>query len=182
MILIGISGKKGSGKDTACQIIRRLIGEDNVLRLAFADALKEEVSAACCISVRQIEEQKAVFRPILQWWGTEFRRGLFGDTYWIERLNERLEAARQCHQPVCIVTDVRFQNEAEAIRAAGGCLLRIHRPTAPTNDAHPSETVMDGYRFDDVIDNSGTISEFEGNICDWMGRFGKTLLVPGGVR
>lgn len=43
MKLIGLSGRKQSGKDTVCNLIGALVGSDKVARVAFADALKIEV-------------------------------------------------------------------------------------------------------------------------------------------
>lgn len=43
MKLIGLAGRKHSGKDTVCTIIGALVGPERVARVAFADALKIEV-------------------------------------------------------------------------------------------------------------------------------------------
>ena len=41
MKIISFSGKKGSGKDTAADIVERILGKENVNRCAFADKLKK---------------------------------------------------------------------------------------------------------------------------------------------
>jgi hypothetical protein len=76
-----------------------------------------------------------------------------------------------------IITDVRFPNEAQAIKDKGGILIRVNRIDAnemrdnkiigfkesdgsitPYN--HPSETALDNYEeFDYIINNNGTIDE-----------------------
>ena len=45
-LLIGIIGYKQSGKDTVCEMIRKILSHRKIERIAFADALKEEVSEA----------------------------------------------------------------------------------------------------------------------------------------
>lgn len=65
-----------------------------------------------------------------------------------------------------IITDVRFPNEARAIKARDGILIRIERdyvlrggPEDPKNQ-HPSETALDGYQdWDYIIQNDGTIKD-----------------------
>ena len=60
--------------------------------------------------------------------------------------------------PNWIVTDCRFPNEAEAIRKAGGIIIRVNRPgIKPIND-HPSEIALDNYTFNFVINNDGDIA------------------------
>jgi hypothetical protein len=51
-----------------------------------------------------------------------------------------------------IITDVRFPNEAEAIKKHGGIVIRINRDVDTNN--HLSETALDDYEFDYVIDNN----------------------------
>jgi hypothetical protein len=162
MIIIGLSGRKRSGKDTVCEIIQRVF--TGARRFAFADALKRELSEATDTPVHVIEQEKDRFRLGLQWWGTEFRRHQ-SDTYWVDQLMESLRMAEAHDCPVAIVTDCRFQNEADAIRSMGGKVLRIERATSPSQDCHASETSMDKYAFDGVIYNHGTINDLEDAVC-----------------
>lgn len=73
--------------------------------------------------------------------------------------------------PNWIITDVRFPNEAQAIKDRGGIVIRVNRPLErlgnsklpklkhTSNNQHYSETVLDDYEFDYVIDNNGSIEE-----------------------
>ena len=56
-----------------------------------------------------------------------------------------------------LVTDVRFPNEAAAIIEKGGLLVRLERDS-DTGD-HPSETSLDNYDFNIVIENKGSLAE-----------------------
>ena len=58
-----------------------------------------------------------------------------------------------------IVTDVRYQNEADHIKNKGGILIRVNRNTH-NNDNHKSEIDLDDYnKFDFIIDNNGSVEE-----------------------
>lgn len=61
--------------------------------------------------------------------------------------------------PNWIITDTRFPNEANAIKRAGGYIIRVNRPGYGPVNNHPSETSLDEYKFDYVIENSGGLKE-----------------------
>lgn len=74
--------------------------------------------------------------------------------------------------PNWIITDVRFPNEAQAIKDREGILIRVNRPDFIKNaltgeefpvkvhrQEHESETALDNYKFDYEIQNDGTIAE-----------------------
>jgi len=120
---------------------------------------------------------------LLQWWGTEFRRNLFGDTYWIDRLAATLAALDK--KSVAVIADVRFRNEAQWIKEAGGSLWRIQREE-PLEDigrdaTHASETNLDHWRdWDQVVDNDGTLDELKHKINGIMAY--KSLGTPSAVK
>lgn len=167
--IIGISGKKRHGKDTVGQIIQNL--RPNAVRIAYADALKREVAIMVSkyqnaldhttgIDVAKVDKlikqmnddtidpktgvaMKEKFRLILQWWGTEFRRQMFTDSYWRDRLAEQLEQLSP--DKLAIITDVRFPDEADQVKEMGGILIRVNRPGINDQSNHPSETALDSY-------------------------------------
>lgn len=59
--------------------------------------------------------------------------------------------------PNWVITDVRFENEAQAIKARGGVIIRIDRPGVKPINAHPSETAMDHWDFDYKIANASDL-------------------------
>ena len=61
-------------------------------------------------------------------------------------------------QPV-VITDVRFRNEAAAIKAAGGILVRVERPGSDDGDTHASEVELDTYPVDRLVYNGGTVPQ-----------------------
>lgn len=102
-------------------------------------------------------------RDFLQKLGTDgLRNGLHSDV-WVNALF----ADYQCIPadlvpngwdcPNWIITDVRFKNEAQAIKSKGGIIIRVDRPGfKPIND-HPSETEIDDWNFDYKIANVSDI-------------------------
>ena len=146
-LLVGLVGKKRSGKDTAADILRRM---DNYRPMAFAAALKE----ALLLMDPLVNDglRLSHFVNLLGWEGAktrpEVRRALqrFGDAaryldegIFVERTMVEVDRLIDNGRRV-VISDVRRHNEADAIRAAGGVLIRLVRPQTATLDRHPSET------------------------------------------
>jgi hypothetical protein len=170
--IIGISGHKGSGKDTLAAYIAdhaRRRGY-KVLFRSFGSALKEEAAYAMSLATDKTYEEllnefndvakKERWRLLLQLWGTELRR-TEAESYWLNCLQEWIEENSAMYvegkqKLLIFVPDVRFNNEAEFIRDRKGFLIRIERPGRPL-DKHSSETELDNYTyFNRCILNAGT--------------------------
>jgi len=157
--LIGIVGYKKSGKDTLCNLLLEDWQNITPKRFAFADPLKKDIADWLKITVEDINRNKELFRPILQWYGTEYRRAQ-DEQYWVKRTVETI--LRSCplqENTLAIITDVRFHNEAEMIRDCGGLLVRIDRGSS--NDEHASEVNVSKIPVDKVIDNTGDLVHLE---------------------
>ena len=86
-MIIGISGKKRSGKDTVFKLMNAITNHEvRTTRTAFGDQIKKEIADAMDITMADIDADKERFRPLLQWWGAEFRRSYCGDDYWIKKM------------------------------------------------------------------------------------------------
>lgn len=174
MKLIGLMGRKRSGKDTVFEILHRKAPQ--VVRVAFADGVKEEVAAAINRPVSYIEEHKTQLRLLLQAWGTEYRRNLCSPTYWIDRTRDVIQQYAD-GDAIVVLTDVRFPNEAALIQELGGTTVRVYRPGFDTSDdEHSSETALDDFKADAVIWNPGGLSELENRVDNYITRHG--LLKP----
>lgn len=107
--------------------------------------------------------KKKSWRILLQWWGTEFRRRLCGDSYWRDRL--RLYNANLPDKTVHGVFDIRFPDEFDMVRneLTNGFLIRVERPSVvPDGDQHPSETALDDVpqdRWNAVVVNEVDLDE-----------------------
>lgn len=193
-MIIGITGKAQSGKDTACSIVQLINtvdydyacsegegeGEkyildnvDNILPItnmwekhAFADKLKECASIILGVPRFRFEsgEFKESFtslplsnkegepmtnREFLQYFGTEVGRNIDKDL-WIKALMYRYGRDKESHW---IIPDVRFPNEADAIRNAGGVLWKIEREGSGAGN-HISEKLIDDIMVDIIIENN----------------------------
>ena len=151
-MIIGLSGKKRSGKDTVADIVCNMY--PSTIKYAFASPLKLEVATATGFSLKYIEEHKSNFRLILQGWGTDFRREIYGKDYWIRKMEEALKLILSTHEHV-VIPDVRFLNEYEFVKSLGGVMIRIER-AVDYSDTHVSENELDHTTFDHVIVNDGT--------------------------
>lgn len=169
-LLIGMSGRKRSGKDT---FAARLTGEHGFTRVAFADPMREMALAldpyvsghfrlgelVDAYGWEFVKENFPEARRILQRLGTEGGRDVLGEDLWVNVAMRLVAALRNNGTPV-VVTDVRFPNEARAIEEAGGYLLRVERPGLPEGDLHASETALDDWaEFDGVVSNSRDIDD-----------------------
>jgi hypothetical protein len=76
-----------------------------------------------------------------------------------------------------VIPDVRFKNEVDAIKTAGGKLIRITRPNAGLSGSagqHRSETEQTSIpdsEFDGVIVNGGTLAGLESVVTHVVGRW-----------
>ena len=162
MKLIGLVGQKQSGKDTCFGFFKQLAERENLrcIRYAFADTLKAEVSSLLGVSLAQIEQDKGVFRPFLQWYGTDFiRQYKKQPLYWINKIDKQLDKARGTEH-VIVLTDVRYANEADLVIRYGGKLVKVTRPVISA-DFHSSETDLAAIHCDDLIQNNSSLSELQ---------------------
>lgn len=99
-------------------------------------------------------------REVMQFVGTEIFRKMY-DRVWADACLRRI---KQEDSLFAVITDCRFPNEVEAVREAGGKVVRFTRNMDST-DAHESETALDPENydwnnFDAIIDNKDmTIGE-----------------------
>lgn len=175
---IGLVGHKGAGKNLAADIIKQQWGTFE--QFAFADPLKRIATTIFGITEAEMTDRKLKEetlerypfqspRQILQQLGTEAVRAHWPEA-WTEAWKRAIDAPTS--SPDTVTTDVRFSNEAEAIREKGGFLIRIVRPPTgqeiadPTKyvDKHASETVQDGIVVDKVVVNDGSMILLTGRI------------------
>jgi hypothetical protein len=107
-----------------------------------------------------IPEIGASPRYMLQTLGTEWGREMINQNIWVILAMERAKAL--AGSGYAVITDVRFDNEAEAIEASGGFIVEVVRAnnTAATpHTTHQSESGIDRKYVSLVIVNNGTIDE-----------------------
>jgi hypothetical protein len=165
--IIGLTGYAQSGKDTFASILVEKYGYH---RVAFADKIREflyEINPmVACSPTGYLKDlvdlvgwdaakQEPQVRRLLQDLGVGARK-LFGDLFWVAQVFRTMPTDK------VVITDVRFVNEAEAIKKYdGGQLWRVKRSgVGPVND-HVSESEMDGYKVDQIFVNNGTLDDLE---------------------
>lgn len=166
MIAIGIAGRARSGKDAIAEILVRRFG---FVRLAFADPLKDACAAIFGFTKDQLygdqKEKPDPFwddtpRKVLQLVGTECLRKGYADDVWVRAMERRVKE----HERV-VIPDVRYPNEAGAVRRWGGILIRVTRDGAGATGGvagHPSEHAIDEWDgLDFEIPNNGTLAQLE---------------------
>lgn len=95
-------------------------------------------------------------RVLLQYYGTNIIRNHFWREAFIRyTINKAFNIRNSKGQ--CIIADVRFDNECEAIRDCGGMIIRVDRKSSNNNhESHESEQITIN-KDDYVIDNTGTL-------------------------
>lgn len=151
--VIGLAGTRGSGKDWIGRKLQEL--DSNVVLLAFADDLKKEIAEAIGHPLDYVESHKEEFRPLLQVWGTEYRRDFCLESYWLDKMSERLKGVPS--GATVVITDVRFNNEVDFIHSLGGQVLRISRAGVIREledvDFHRSEKAIETLPTDGTVIN-----------------------------
>jgi len=165
--IIGLVGRRGSGKDTFAKVAEAAVMGSldpfSVVTLALGGFVKLEVAKLVGHSTAWVEEHKEQLRPLLQAWGTEFRRNLCDEDYWLTQLDESI-GFNAPKDSILIITDVRFENEFDYIRARGGVIVRVENPRLVHDDPvdyHPSETWCDTCRPDAVFVNDAPMAYAE---------------------
>lgn len=178
-MIIGISGKAGSGKDTAAKMLEVLYANPDISYedfankryknfadiqiVHFADALKETAQVLFRLGEWETNTQEGkkitinwigkTVRELLQGIGQGLRDAIDFDL-WVKILFANTKGWSNY-----IIADVRYPNEVKAIKERNGILLRIDRKGAGAGN-HSSETALDDYKEWDVhIENNGSIED-----------------------
>lgn len=168
-MLIGVLGLKRSGKDTTSDY---LVEKYNFKKLTFAEPLKN----ACKILFNFNEEQlygskKEEVDPrwgvspriIYQYLGTDIFRNhiqtimpTIGNNFWV---NLTIDNYKNLKNSNVVISDVRFENELNAIKQEGGIIIKIIRPSNENNDYHSSESSIQDLKGDYEIINDGSLED-----------------------
>lgn len=163
--LIGLSGYAGSGKDTAAAMLTGYTVQKFARKLKRIAGLMLNVPESFfedpANKAKYLPDWGMTVREFLQRLGTDAVRDTLHPDAWVVALFADFDPSDRW-----VVTDVRFPNEAQAIKDRGGVVVRIKRGS-PVN-AHPSETALDDWPFDHVIDNTGTLDDLKNKLTEWL--------------
>lgn len=184
--LVGIySPVMQSGKSTVAEF---LIKEHGYTRVPFADALKRMVFALLCsIGMSKGEAESRVWgarkeepieqlggvttRFLMQTLGTDWGRDIVHANVWVWGAMAAAEELWSRGHRV-VIDDMRFRNEARAVREAGGRTVCVYRPDAPEpGERHVSEGQLDDWLFDVTLCNATTIEDLHHKVNVWLSMY-----------
>jgi hypothetical protein len=185
-MIIGVCGLIGSGKGTVADILQE---EHGFKKISFADSLKDAVASIFSWDRTALEgdtEESRKWREqidpwwanrlgisnltprwVLQQWGTEVCRVGFHQDIWIASLEKKIQDDNY------VIPDTRFPNEINLIKKINGvvwCVKRGPDPSwfaqyrlggSPPSNIHPSEWEWARSKFDQTIENNGTIENLK---------------------
>lgn len=172
--IIAFAGRKQSGKTTCSQDIVRYYETfypemlDQIKIYNFADPLKQDICMKLLgltydqcygtdnnkneLTDNYLDGKQMSAREVMQFIGThifrKIKHNIWADAT-IKKINEEKPS-------IALIADCRFPNEVEAIKKAGGLVIKLTRN--PFNSDHASETALDQknynfHNFDTVIFN-----------------------------
>jgi hypothetical protein len=179
--IVTFTGRMGVGKSTAIQILDE-IPNTALYNVKFAEPLyrmQEEIYNI----ISSVYKRPADFvkdRKLLQWLGTEWGRGTISESLWIDiwksevkdlvmdegSLDKYFTVGGGESNTIITCDDVRFDNEAEAVKSLGGIIIQLtsnktDQRINTTNgiSGHASEKGVDKKYIDYTIENNGTMEE-----------------------
>lgn len=175
MLVIALTGPKGSGKDTVADIIHRKYTPEwyTVNRTAFADPIKQVVQHIFQLSPHGTHQYDMFKRTNVSYTlpehipssipGRHIVReiGMLMRKYDEKQFNEyvynKVTSGRFTDKRIEIVTDLRFDNEYTMLKNdLGAKIVKIKRPDYHY-DGHITERGFDDQLVDFVINNNGSL-------------------------
>lgn len=171
--LIALTAYASSGKDAFADHMVREFGYEKIgfadklyelalklnpiiWRLPFPQRLSKIVSRLGWTEAKRIKS----IRKYLQWLGSDVCRVVFGDEFWIEQTKPKILNLLQSNKSV-IITNCRFENEAQFVEELGGCVVLVTRPgVGPVNDHESDQGEAFKYAIFKVI-NDGEIEDLK---------------------
>ena len=169
-MLIGFSGKKGSGKSYFADY---LVNNKLFIKLSFASPLKEITKILFNLSDEDVKDpiKKELINPkfnaspreLMQWLGTDIMREEFNKKFnysgsiWIDSVKDKVKTLLDDNKDV-VIDDVRFQNEVDMIHSLGGIVINLRNDLDNTltnsTSTHSSENQKLTFNYEFVNDKS----------------------------
>ena len=158
-MIIAFAGRKQSGKTTSCEFVQSLFANKETKIYNFADPLKQlcidifgltydqcygtdenkNEIVDCCWSGT---DSKMTAREVLQYVGTDVFRAMQHNVW----SSATIRLIQKEQPDVALIADCRFPNEVEAVKNAGGVVLKLNRNLYEST--HASETALDDANYD----------------------------------
>lgn len=166
-LIVGITGPARSGKNEAETILQKYYG---FRPDSFAAPIRELVMRL--LGLKTLAELDAVKeipqdlfggktpRYVMQTLGTEWGREMISPTLWVDSLFYRNK-----NEVRLVISDVRFENEARAIKERGGYIIKVDRPDVRISESsHASEAGIDEDLIDFFILNDEGLPEYHKDV------------------
>lgn len=170
-MLIAITGYKFSGKSLASEALSAYM---NYEVFSFATPLKRMICALTGCTMEQLEifdfkENSIVPEHLFPYCSDDrhnYRSLLQGLGDYMRDKNEDIfvDSTLSTCGKNAIISDLRFVNEARAVKEAGGIIIRIVRDGISGSSEHKSETQIDLIEPDYIICNNSSLRDFDGRI------------------
>ena len=154
--IIAFTGKAGSGKDTAADLMKyymRSQDSDVVLfSMSFASPIKKAIATilGCdvgCFDERKFKEGSLLDshgldtspRQMMQLLGDEYGRQMISEDIWIQTAHNTLMDLCEVGADFVFITDLRYDNEQAWVLDAGGIVINVERFKRSPVATHASE-------------------------------------------
>lgn len=191
MNIVAFAGKKQSGKTSSCDFVRHSFHamHNNQQKTSqeieceiynFADPLKR-----MCIDILGFTENQCygtddnknekvncfwpntknqmTAREVLQYVGTDIFRSMQTNVW----ANATIRKIQKSKEKLSLIADCRFPNEVEAIKNAGGIVIKLNRnlyQSSHISENSLDDDIYDQSNFDLIIDNSDMTENTKNNI------------------
>lgn len=176
-LLIGVYGKARSGKDTAADYLSEKL---QLRKYAFAEPLKQMLKSAFGDHFHEGDRERICkeagisYRQLMQLLGTEWGRNQVNPNLWVNLVASQWEVTKTyfplsqlkntfcTHYSGMVLSDVRFDSEAEWIKSQGGLIIEITRPGLEKVglDGHQSEAGISPAYTDVTVLNNQDLPSF----------------------
>lgn len=168
MLLIGIHGKRNTGKDTVAKMISEQLNT-SVQLIAFADRLKNMCAVTFDAPLLAFHDQdlketyetpygtpRELMISLSDMIKTKYGLGFFRDL-----VSKRIDTIRDGLMGSIIVTDVRYEIEADMLREKGGTIIHLKRDMDLPGIYHSSERGIYFNAGDYAIHNDSTLEDLK---------------------
>ena len=170
-MIVAFTGGMGVGKSTAINQLNQLIN-GKTLNIKFAQPLydMQEMIYGLISGVHAPPEGFVKDRKLLQWLGTDWGRDTISESLWVDLWKQEVKRKEFMENPKAITCDdCRFPNEADAVHAEGGFVIKIIRSSANPEGgtgiaAHKSEVGLNEKYVDFVIVNDNTVESLRNQL------------------
>lgn len=98
-------------------------------------------------------------RRLLQYYGTEGARDIFGDSIWTDTADKYI---KENNIKKIAISDIRFENELKWLKSKqDSFLIKVKRPGIGPINSHSSDLGINDNKCDIVIENNGTLEELK---------------------